>query len=276
MAANEQKQDPPKERIGYGVKVPYLSFEESVKITKEVCRLSGFDGSIDVLSKVTGNSTSSSSFVFKVRVLKGYGLLTVQDNSYSLTDIGKRVAKAESPQDEVQAIFEAFCKHDTLSKVWENYKGKILPQSEYLANHFETNYGIPANLKESWAQYFVEAAKYAGLLDTRESGSYQVRLQPTVEKKADIEHPTNGKSSTESPTRRPETHVESLTKNPSLPAIEVTEGEHWGILSQRRISGNRKAVIAIPDELLPEDIEMLKVILKGIDMQLDGLKKSEA
>lgn len=271
--ASEQKQTPPKDRVGYGVKVPYVSFEETIRITKETCRLGGFDGSLDVLSKVTGNSPSSSSFGLKLKAVKGFGLLSLQGKSYSFSEIGKRVAQPESAQDEAQAIFEAFCTHGILGKVWENYKGKILPPLEYLANHFEKNHGIPAELKGSWAAYFVQAAKYACLLHERETGSYLVLLSPSVEKVGEAQQPS---MEAEPTSKIPESHIEAPRKTPTLPTIEVTEGEHWGILSQRRISGNRKAVIAIPDELLQEDIDMLKQILKGIDVQLDGLKKHEA
>ncbi|MBI1804349.1 MAG: hypothetical protein HY033_04555 [Ignavibacteriae bacterium] len=272
----DPQEAPSKQRSKYGTKTPYISFEECVRITKDVCKLAGFDGTIDALVKITGNSPSSSSFTDKRSAVKGFGLMTTQGQTYSLTDIGKRVAQPESAENEAEAIFEAFCKNDTLKNVWENYKGKILPQAEYIANYFETNLEIPTERKDDWASYFIEAAKYAGLLHERESGSYQVLLGPSVSKKTDVEPPTNGKGEAKLPLKKPESQIEALTKNPALPTIEVTESEHWGILSQRRISGNRKAVIAIPDELLQEDIDMLKTILKGIDVQLDGLKKYNA
>lgn len=206
--------------------------------------------------------------------MKKFGLIAAQGDLYSLTDLGQRIVQPQSAENEAQAIFEAFCKYEILAKVWETYKGKLLPQTEYLANHFETNYGISAERKDLWPPYFIEAAKFAGLLHERETGSYQVLMGAPSGKKEPLEEPLNVKPSMEPP--KAESQLEALVRTPSLPNIGVTEGEHWGILSQRRISGNRKAVIAIPDELLQEDIDMLKQILKGIDMQLDGLKKYEA
>ena len=39
---------------------------------------------------------------------------------------------------------------------------------------------------------------------------------------------------------------------------------------------NREAFFAIPDELTQEDIDTLRVILKGIDTSLEGLKRHAA
>jgi hypothetical protein len=260
------------EKRKYEVRVPSISFEDAIKLTREISRVGGFDDLLNAALKVTGNPKTSSSFVYKIIAMKKFGLIVVQGDSYSLTDIGRRIVQSDSPEKETQAIFEAFCSHDILAKAWETYKGKLLPQTEYLATHFESNYPISAERKDSWPPYFIEAAKFAGLLHERETGSYQVLMGPTPIKES--EQSSSAKAKTE-PTKRQESQIETLTKNPSLPNIGVTESEHWGILSQRRISGNRKAVIAIPDDLSQEDIDMLKVILKGIDTQLDGLKKYE-
>ncbi len=271
---SKKKSSDSSQKRKYELRVPAISFEDAIKLTKDISKEGGFENLLNAALKVTGNPKSSSAFVYKMIALKKFGLLAAQGDMYSLTEIGRRIIQPQSEADKSGAIFEAFCKHEILAKVWEAYRGKLLPQTEYLANHFETNYPISADRKDSWPPYFIDAAKFAGLLHEREAGSYMVLDGPSITKKGEAA-PTNGKDESRSQFKKPETQIEALTKNPALPSIEVTESEHWGILSQRRISGNRKAVIAIPDELLQEDIDMLKQILKGIDMQLDGLKKYE-
>jgi hypothetical protein len=263
----KRKGEGTKERIGYGVKIPAISFEEAIRITREVSKVGGSEGSVDALSKVTGNSASSSTFTYKVRALKAFGLLSLQDNIYALTDAGKHIAQPESAEQETQAIVDAFSRQELLNRVWEYYKGKILPQSEYLANYFEKSYGIPASLKKAWAQYFVEAAGFAGLLHEREGGSFQVLLAPAIKVNVvDAVHLSDKADASLTP--KP---IDTKGQLPSF-SIETTQ---WGILNQRKLSGDRKAIFAIPDELTKEDIDVLRVMLKGIDAGLDGLRKFE-
>lgn len=264
----------PKQKSKYGTKVPYISLEDAIRITKGIPREGGLDGSFDALVKVTGNSSSSSSFQAKLSVLRGFGILTVSGQSYSLTDIGRHIAQPDLPEQEAKGVFDAFCSHSVLKAVWENYKGKILPKIEYIANYLEKEQDIPTDKKEGWANYIVDAMTFTGLVHDRDDGSMQVLMGPSTAKKT--ESGDNGEGRDEKPVvRKPESLIETLTKNPGAPNIEVTGAEVWGVLSQRRISGGRKAVIAIPDELLQDDIDMLNKILDGIKMQLDGLKKYE-
>ena len=44
------------------------------------------------------------------------------------------------------------------------------------------------------------------------------------------------------------------------------ESVQWGILNQPRLSGNRRAIIAIPNELTQEDIDRIKSLLKGVEL----------
>jgi hypothetical protein len=265
---NKAKEGQSKDRIGYGVKIPPISFQEAIEIIKKVATIAGFQGDFDGLSRVTGNTASSSTLLYKIYALKSYGLLTFQNKTYSITEIGQRIAQPASSDEEITFIFEAFQKHEMLRKVWENYATKILPQPEYLANFFEKNFGIPQQLKQDWAKYFTDAARYVGLLMERESGSYQVLSKPSKADWLDAQ----GKLQV------PEKQILSEEKESKVRPVKTMfdpEDEHWGILNQRKVSGNRKAIFAIPDELSQEDIEMLRVILKGIDASLDGLKKQQ-
>jgi len=259
-----------KGRVGYGVKVPELSFQEIIRIVKEVATKGGLNGSLDVLSRVFGNSRSSSVFTKKLSAMKNFGLLTSDPDEYELQDIARLLVQPDSPEQETMAIYQAFTNHDLLNRVLNNYKGKLLPQREYLANHFEKALGIPSSLKEKWADYFIEAAKYAGLLHEREAGSYQVFSQPVrIKEKIPEEQETSTKDLVGSG-QQPQHAMETTD-----PIAQTISSVQWGILNQRRVSGNRRAIIAIPDDLTETDIETIKVILKGVEAGLEGLKKHE-
>lgn len=253
-----------KERIAYGKKLPLLSFGETIAVIEEVGIKAGSQGSLDAMASIMGNSLSSSNFQSKIAHLKNLKLIELEKPRYLFTELGDKIAFPHSPNDRTDAVFEAFKNHDILEKIWDFHKGKRLPQIEYLSNYIEKSLGIPLQFKVMWAEYFIEAGKVAKILDEKEVGSYQVLLQPIIFKKKE----------------------EPLTKQNDLPTTPTTETQSekpkdefgienvkWGIVTKKVISGNRQAIFAIPEQLSQQDIDSLRLVIKGIDVQLDGLKK---
>lgn len=250
----------------YGVRVPILSFQELIELLETIYRTAGEDSSLDALARIMGNTPSSSTFRMKLHVLRGFGLIARSESGYSFSELAKKIVQPQSAEERSHAIHDAFSQNEYLKAIWEKHKGKILPKPEFLANYI-LSLSIPNELKASWANYFIEGAKFAGILSERGEGMYQVLSEPLPSSKAEAE-----------------TKVTEVTPPPLLPpaktqvtnlGIEGVEGKHWGILNQRSISGGRKAIFAIPDELTQQDIDTLRFLLKSIDTGLDGLKKHE-
>ncbi|MCH7965089.1 MAG: hypothetical protein IH852_14250 [Bacteroidetes bacterium] len=260
----------PKSRIGYGVKIPKLSFLEVIELTKITGNKAGEEGSLDALSRITGNSRSSSSFNKKVAALKNFGVFNIDKSGYSLTELGKQIVNPESFEKQAKAIIEAFLNLENLRKIWENYKGKRLPQIEFLANSIVNIIKIPPELKKTWAKYFIESANFAGLLDERESGSFQVLSEytPSFADDKELEQPTKQELETT------EKKQEQTIENDNIDPLGISN-QSWGIFNTKTISNSRKAIFAIPENLTQQDIDSLKIFLKGIEVQLDGLKKSD-
>ena len=138
-------------------------------------------------------------------------------------------------------------------------KGKILPQREYLANYIEKTLDIPPTLKFEWADYFIEAAKFAKIIIARESGSFQVLYEA-------LPIP---KTLTESNVAEPEGVIQKPTVQIAKPDANYQLDS--GSLTRVPVSKNRMAVFSIPGDLSQQDIDKIRVILKGIDSGLDGL-----
>ncbi len=271
METQNKKEEESKSRVGYGVKIPFMSFEEVIETTKIVLNKAGYENSIDALSRVTGNSSSSSSFHKKVAALRNYGVFELDKTGYKLTELGKRIAEPKSFEEQANAIIESFTKQENLKKIWEAYKGKRLPQKEFLTNSIGNILNVPIELRALWADYFIEAAKYAGLLEERETNSFQVLSGYTpIKNNNDIKKEETATKSKEVEFSETPTGEKQKT-NGQLPMVGLLD-KTWGILNIKSISENRKAIIAIPEQLTQQDIESLKVLLKGIEVQLDGLK----
>jgi len=257
-------------RMSNGLNIPLLSFEEVIELTKITYTKAGYNNSLDALSRITGNSSSSSTFIKKIQALRNFGVFYFDKSNYNLTEIGEKIAKPESFDEQAEAIVQAFLKQENLKKIWENFKGKRLPQEEFLENSIQKILGLPDELKQKWAEYFVEAGKYAGLLEERDLGSYQV-LQSYVKT---INNPTKVADDI-----KITEHINVQIENPESKPIKSDQNnlsnENFGINSTKIISENRKAYFMIPDQLTQQDIDALKVVLKGIELQIEGLKKFE-
>jgi hypothetical protein len=267
----EEQKTKESKRIGWGVKIPILSLEDIIEITKVTYNKAGSTNSIDALSRITSNSSSSSTFNKKVSALRNFGVFNIDKSSYVLTDLGKRIAEPQSFEQQAEAIIETFLNQENLKKIWEHFKGKKLPQEEFIGNTVVSLLNIPTQLKNDWVQYFVEAGKYAGLLDERLPGSYQVLSGYTPEANSN--------------------NIESITRITEQPAVDKTTSNNiredtyqnetfnilnmsWGLLNVKSLSDKRKAIFAIPENLTQQDIDALKIVIKGIDVQLDGLKRT--
>lgn len=263
-----EKEPKTKGRVGYGVKIPALTLERVIVSLKAVVNLAGENGSLDALAEVLGNSRSSSSFQMKLAAIKNFGVLSADKLNFSVPELGRRIIAPQSPDEEFVAIQEAFAKHELLDRVWGNYKGKILPQREYLANYIEKTLDIPANLKLAWADYFIECARYARIINEREGGSYQVYSSyvPREAAKQKPEKPQENQAKQPSPEPRPSQHTS---------IDQFFEGLTGGVFYQKKLSRDRKALIFVPEDLTNADVEMIRSILKSVDAGLDGLKESQ-
>jgi hypothetical protein len=261
------------DKVSYGINVPWISFEESISIIKRLVPIGGLQGSQDALSHVMGNSLRSSSYVLKVRALRQFALIDIKEKDYNLSDLAQQIVQPDSEERSTQALFDSFNSHKILRRIWENYRGKILPKEEYLSNWISLNLNIPKDVANSWAKYFMSAARYLNLLHERPDGAYQVLNQISFQKSDAIPEKDEDRQSNSniSPLELSKP-IENLQKRS---IGEFVESEEWGILNQRKVSGNRKAIFAIPDELSEKDIELIKTILKGIEASLDGLRKSD-
>lgn len=256
-------------RPHYGKKLPALSLEEAITIIKKVVSIGGISGSLDALAKVMDNSRSSSTFDQKLAALKKFGLVGSDKDNYNLTQIGSGIATPESPEQEQSAIQKAFSNLDFFNKIWENYKAKILPQRDFLANWIESNLKIPSDLKLQWADYFILAGKYARILDERESGAIHVlsgfALTSREPESKPVERvlPTNGEN------EKPQEPIVARR------AESQQDDDESGVRLQRILSNGKTAKIFIPENLSEFDIKVLQTLFEAAKNMLDGLIRLE-
>lgn len=160
-------------RLKPGSHPPRYSLGEAVELATAIYENAGGRASFDEFSAITGNTRKSSSFVAKLNVLKGYGLVTAEGDRITLTGLADLIVAPRDPSDRYEGLKEAFLQVETFGLVHEKFIGKILPQGEFLVNTFAQY--VPRNTARDWINQFTASADYAGLLLSRGDGKYQVR-----------------------------------------------------------------------------------------------------
>lgn len=229
-----------------GSKPPALSLDEAAEIITTFYEDTAGEASYDALSNITDNSPGSSVFINKLAALKNYGLMADENRVLSLTELGFSVAAPHTPADRVEALKEAFLKVDNFKNAYEKYKGRLLPQDEFLRNAFTS--WVPVDLASEWVETFKSSADIAGLLEER-NGKLQVRESVRIPEGEKEEAPAPVLKEAEAPPSR----IEESQAPHTLPA---------GVIRTPLALGpGRLAYIELPKDWKPAELKKLLRLL---------------
>ena len=248
-------------RMPRGSNPPHLRMSEAFSLAGLIWEHGGGQCSFDMLSRLTNNSTGSSSFIKKVNALKTYSLITeIDKSSVTLTELGRDLVAPTSPMVQAQAKKASFLTMEVFSKIYERHKGKLLPADEFLANIVEQDCGIPRDLVTQWLIYFKDAANAAGLLFQRPDGKTQINEIPNIGPKQPI---VTAESAPPPDVVRPIPQDERRGQ----PLADSISGQTCKI----ELSGKRYATFSIPDSLTARDASKLKGALSGLSAIIDSM-----
>jgi len=247
-------------RLPKGTLPPFLTLGEALDLTLRVYEHGGGEASLDLLSQLAGNSTSSSTFVKKLASLRSYGLATEQNRIITLTDLGLAVAAPTDEEGTTSALKTALLRIDIFNRVYERHKGKLLPADEFLRNIIQGEFGIPRSVADLWVRSFKDSARTAGLLLERSDGKTQVRDAASTE----VSRPDAPTSSAPAlPEKRATLRSDSIDVTVPFSAS--------GQSSRFEVSGGRYASFYVPDKITKRDAEKLKSALSGLSAIIDSL-----
>jgi hypothetical protein len=255
------------DRLKKGSRPPYISLADAFGLVTEIYEQGGGRASKDLMSRVTKNSTSSSSFQRKVAALKSYGLLGEEGDYFVLTDTAMGIAAPTSPQAASDARERAFLSIDVFAKIFDRHKGKLLPADEFLKNIIEQDLAIPKDVSKDWIVAIKDSLKAAGFLFDRGDGKVQIMESP-------ITRYPRLKSDIPTPTPEPTPIIEG-PKKVQVSTDEVHR-EESGHNTKIALSGQRYAVFSIPDRLTARDAQKIKSAIDGIKTIVESLVEIES
>lgn len=257
------------ERMKRGSFPPYLFLGEAFQLAISIYEQGGGQASVDLVSRLTGNSSSSSSFIKKIGALKLYGLVSEQNGGFVLTEAGNAIAAPVSQEAGATARKAAFLSVPPFAKLFERHKGKLLPADEFLRNILEQDIGLPRELSSEWVKAFKESAKAAGLLFTRSDGKIQILEFPSF---AADQSAARIESSNSSATQQAAiVSVEDLARRGvASTGTQVQPMTASGNRTRFELSDGQIAEFVIPFGIGAADAKRLKGFLKGLELIIDS------
>jgi len=103
-----------------------------------------------------------NNFFYLTASSRDYGLTvgTRDTAKIEIGEIGQRFAYPKSPEEEYDAVKDAFLNVELFKKVFEYYQGQNLPEIQYLKNTLKTEFGVDESLQDEFYNLYQKNLKY--------------------------------------------------------------------------------------------------------------------
>ena len=140
------------------IRFPYGSLADAIKVAEVVHDQHGGSCSMDQLAASMGHVLDSGTFRVKVYTTATFGLLKIGQGSVTLLPLGNAII---NPESSARAKVDAFMRVPLYGKVYEQYKGKLLPKDEGLEN-FLVGVGVSEKQANKARRAMQRSAETAG------------------------------------------------------------------------------------------------------------------
>jgi hypothetical protein len=264
-----QKAHEKKVRRPRGSFPPTLSLPDAVSVITHLYENVGGDASYDTFAGLIENSPSSSTFHRKLAALKNYGLVTDENKHVKVSSLGDVIVAPTSPDERMDALKKAFLSVEIFALLYDKYRGKLLPQDEFLTNVVTGL--VPKEFANTWIDRFKQSAKAAGLIRDRGDGKLQVREMAEL---GSFGTASEGDQFSQTPSVSPSASP-SASPSPAPPDDDEDGPTTYGHVSKIKLSEDRQAVFKLPDRLTGRDAQKLKGALQGLATIIDSMVEEQ-
>ncbi len=194
-----------------------------------------------------GRSPGSSAFRILLSSSIKYGLTTGSYNMsrITLTTLGKDIVEPKDEESGKMAIAKSIMKPELFTKVFDYYKGKKVPDSNFFENTLFRDFAIPKKQTKTFVEIFMSNIEYLGLIKQTTTGPWfaseisvnlkirEQKSKETEEKKNDqqqVKIDGNEEETTDSNPKRNDIPSSPKYKRPS--AIFLGHGQNQKPLDQ--------------------------------------------
>lgn len=156
------------------IQFPYGDLSDAIAVASGMMKLGAVAADPDQLAGAMGLSPGSGNFRTKVTTAKTFGVIDSQQGKYKLTEVGFAVVDKDRA---ASAKVDAFLTVPLYRKLYEEFRGKMLPPRPAALENTIMNFGVAPKQKERARQAFDRSAQQAGFFD---SGGRDRLIKPAV------------------------------------------------------------------------------------------------
>jgi len=146
-----------------GIAFPYVDLDESTRLAGAMLGVGGVGLDRDQVAASVNQVPNSGAFGAKIAAARLFGLIDVVQAKYKLTDLGFEILDAARAPG---ARVEAFLNVPLYQRVYDDYRGKLLPPRPAGLEQAFVKMGVPPKQKERARQIFDRSARAAGFFPT--------------------------------------------------------------------------------------------------------------
>ena len=134
-----------------------------------------------------GEKSPNTFYLFSAAI--AYGLISKDDNEYSLTETGRKILAPTYDGEDKEAMLKALLTPTVLSQFYTDYNGHAVPSSVHFPNVLENRFSVPRDRIDETIKLILENARDVGIIfNSPDSTEHIVKLPGT---------PTDGNASGE-------------------------------------------------------------------------------
>jgi hypothetical protein len=152
---------------------PKNSLEQALSVPNALMLNSGQPMSVIDLATALGKSPGSSGVRLLGKSSGDYGLTSGSyKTQFRMEPTGRAVVEPRSPEERTSALVKAALTPTAFSKVYEFYKGKKVPEQQYLSSTVVRDFDVDARQVEAFTSIFLANLRFVGLVKATPGGDW--------------------------------------------------------------------------------------------------------
>jgi hypothetical protein len=143
------------------IQFPYADLDDAISVARTILDLGGHPAPRDAIAAKMGLSAGSGNFTIKIGAARQFGLIETVAGKYQLTQLAHSIL--DSDEERVRAAkVDAFLNVELYARVYEDFRGKLLPPRPHGLEQAFGAYGVAPKQKDKARQVFDRSARQAG------------------------------------------------------------------------------------------------------------------
>ncbi len=145
------------------VSYPYFDLTKSLEVAKTIYdRAGGMCEPDQLVTLLDYKTVKSGTFITRISAARQFGLVRHDTGKIVITERAKQIISPVMPDDAQNGLIDAFLCVELFAKVYDQFRGNVLPSSDGLRNLFLNVFGITPDRVEPAMRVFINSAQQAG------------------------------------------------------------------------------------------------------------------